>query len=150
MGTRSSATLDPATLLLFGPIHIIKMEPPPPNWSEGEWTCAFCKRSDEPGSTVRIRCAVSGVDLCIGCFTSGAESEQRKKDAPYYISDAWNGPLFDAAWSARDELALLDGIEKYGLGNWKEISERVGNGKTERKCEVRRRDDDPAYTHAYA
>jgi hypothetical protein len=38
-------------------------------------------------------------------------------------------------WSARDELMLIQGIMKCGLGNWKEISEQYVKSKNEVECE---------------
>ena len=28
-------------------------------------------------------------------------------------------PIYERDWSAQEELALLDGVQQYGLGNWK-------------------------------
>lgn len=30
-------------------------------------------------------------------------------------------------WQARDEMALVEGIEQYGLGNWESVSCKVRN-----------------------
>lgn len=38
-------------------------------------------------------------------------------------------------WTADEELLLLEGIEMFGMGNWKDIAEHVAT-KTEKKCEV--------------
>jgi transcriptional adapter 2-alpha len=38
-------------------------------------------------------------------------------------------------WTADEELLLLEGIEMFGMGNWKDIADHVAT-KTEKKCEV--------------
>lgn len=38
-------------------------------------------------------------------------------------------------WTADEELLLLEGIEMFGMGNWKDIAEHVGT-KSEKKCET--------------
>lgn len=37
-------------------------------------------------------------------------------------------------WSADDELQLLEAIEIYGLGNWRDISNYLGGSKTDTQC----------------
>ena len=110
---------------------------PEPDWYLGEWTCKLCQRKDEPGSTVRVRCAETGVDLCVKCLISGAEAEgvARKKGDAYYVADSGNCAVFEAGWTAREELRLLDAIERFGLGNWKEIADHIGGGKGEKRVE---------------
>ena len=74
---------------------------PEPDWYLGEWTCKLCQRKDDPGSTVRVRCAESGVDLCVKCLISGAEAEgvARKKGDAYYV----------ALWPRSEIVAILAG-----------------------------------------
>jgi hypothetical protein len=40
-------------------------------------------------------------------------------------------------WCHRDDIRLLAGLRRYGLGAWKQISEFVGNGKTSSQCSQR-------------
>ncbi|KAF4324358.1 hypothetical protein BBO99_00001879 [Phytophthora kernoviae] len=40
----------------------------------------------------------------------------------------------NAEWTADEELLLLEGIEMFGMGNWKDIAEHVVT-KTDKKCE---------------
>ncbi|KAJ3100779.1 Transcriptional adapter ada2 [Phlyctochytrium planicorne] len=42
-------------------------------------------------------------------------------------------PLFTANWTAQEELALVDGLRTYGIGNWEQISDHIG---TKDKYEV--------------
>jgi len=43
--------------------------------------------------------------------------------------------LFSPDWSAKDELLLLQGITKCGMGNWIDISEQYIKTKTPEECE---------------
>ncbi|KAF1317240.1 Tryptophan biosynthesis protein trp1, partial [Globisporangium splendens] len=45
------------------------------------------------------------------------------------------GALLASDWTADEELLLLEGIEMFGMGNWKDIAEHVGT-KSEKKCEA--------------
>jgi transcriptional adapter 2-alpha len=38
-----------------------------------------------------------------------------------------NFPLFHKSWEAEEELLLLEAIEKYGLGNWQDVADHIGN-----------------------
>ena len=40
-------------------------------------------------------------------------------------------------WSKDEDIILLAGIHKYGLGDWKSISQYVGNGRTRSQCSQR-------------
>ena len=44
-------------------------------------------------------------------------------------------PIFDKDWGADEELLLLEGAERYGLGSWADISEHIGGYRS--KEEVR-------------
>ena len=48
--------------------------------------------------------------------------------------------VFRDDWSAAEELALLEAVEKHGIGNWKEIADQVGT-KNERRVEEHYLDD---------
>ncbi len=62
------------------------------------------------------------MDLCILCFASGSESESlpnHRRNHAYCVEDNLAFTLYDKNWSAEEELMMLDGIEMYGLGNWR-------------------------------
>ncbi|RHY90202.1 hypothetical protein DYB37_009337 [Aphanomyces astaci] len=96
---------------------------------------------------IRITCAEcpsSGADrgpvvLCIECFSTGVEdvpgAPGHRKNHAYMVSDCLSFSILDSEWSADEELLLLDGIEMFGMGNWKDIAEHVGS-KTDKKCET--------------
>ncbi|KAL0407194.1 UNVERIFIED_CONTAM: Transcriptional adapter ADA2b [Sesamum latifolium] len=72
--------------------------------------CNYCNK-DITGR-IRIKCAVcSDFDLCIECFSVGAEVHPHKSGHPYRVM----------------------GIEMYGMGNWAEVAEHVGT-KTKEVC----------------
>ena len=61
------------------------------------------------------------------------EKEQPHKYTHYRIINKMNEPIFTNDWSLADELKLLGGIGRLGIGNWGEISKILGKGKFE--CE---------------
>lgn len=50
-------------------------------------------------------------------------------------TQAATAALLASDWTADEELLLLEGIEMFGMGNWKDIAEHVGT-KAEKKCEA--------------
>ena len=51
----------------------------------------------------------------------------------YRIINKMEEPIFTEDWSFGDEIKLLGGLERLGIGNWEEISKIIGKGKFE--CE---------------
>ncbi|KAG1694994.1 hypothetical protein DVH05_020924 [Phytophthora capsici] len=45
-----------------------------------------------------------------------------------------NSEAANAEWTADEELLLLEGIEMFGMGNWKDIAEHIAT-KSDKKCE---------------
>ncbi|KAK9924351.1 hypothetical protein M0R45_032726 [Rubus argutus] len=87
--------------------------------------CNYCQK-DISGKT-RIKCGVCpDFDLCIECFSVGAEVQPHKCNHPYRVMDNLSFPLICPDWNADEEMLLLEGIEMYGFGNWTEVSEHVG------------------------
>eukprot|EP00960_Hanusia_phi_P072632 767837-Hanusia_phi.AAC.4 len=72
-----------------------------------------------------IKSAVSDdVDLCMECFSVGVEindvektdgKNPHKNDHPYRVMERLDFPLITEDWTAREEVALLEGIETYGM-----------------------------------
>ncbi|KAJ7946422.1 Transcriptional adapter [Quillaja saponaria] len=94
--------------------------------------CNYCNK-DITGK-IRIKCAVCpDFDLCVECFSVGAEVTPHKSNHPYRVMDNLSFPLICPEWNADDEILLLEGIEMYGLGNWAEVAEHVGT-KTKEHC----------------
>lgn len=67
------------------------------------------------------------VDNFSQCFAAGAEIGDHLNTHSYQFIDTGSSVLsvFRGAWSAREELRLLDAIEKYGYGNWEDISKHI-------------------------
>ncbi|CAI2172925.1 164_t:CDS:10 [Funneliformis geosporum] len=87
------------------------------------------------GNTVRINCAeCQDFDLCVTCFTSGAESDNHKSSHDYRVLEQYSFPLFTEDWGADEEELLIEGAEMHGLGNWQDIAEFIGS-KTKEECE---------------
>ncbi|XP_012082182.1 transcriptional adapter ADA2b isoform X2 [Jatropha curcas] len=94
--------------------------------------CNYCNK-DITGK-IRIKCAMCpDFDLCIECFSVGAEVTPHKSNHPYRVMDNLSFPLICPDWNADDEILLLEGIEMYGLGNWAEVAEHVGT-KSKEMC----------------
>lgn len=72
-------------------------------------------------------------DLCIECFHVGVEVTPHKKNHHYKVVDNLSFPLFTPSWGTDEELLLIEAVEMYGLGNWKEVSDHVGT-KREEEC----------------
>lgn len=51
------------------------------------------------------------------------------------VAAAASGAQATSDWTADEELLLLEGIEMFGMGNWKDIAEHVAT-KSEKKCET--------------
>ncbi|CAK4072400.1 unnamed protein product [Aphanomyces euteiches] len=102
--------------------------------------CMHCTR--DLTRMIRITCAEcqkGPVVLCIECFSSGVEDvpgfPEHRKDHSYMVSDCLSFSILDPEWTADEELLLLEGIEMFGMGNWKDIAEHVGT-KSDKKCEA--------------
>ncbi|XP_011010466.1 PREDICTED: transcriptional adapter ADA2a isoform X1 [Populus euphratica] len=94
--------------------------------------CNYCYK--DISGMVRIKCAVCpDFDLCLGCFSVGAEVTPHKSNHPYRVMDNLSFPLFHPDWNTDEEILLLEGIEMYGFGNWTEVSEHVGT-KSKSQC----------------
>ncbi|KAJ8609513.1 hypothetical protein MRB53_039071 [Persea americana] len=66
-----------------------------------------------------------------GATTTGAK---HKPWHPYRIISPVERPLFKPDWSGDEELLLLQGSEKFGLGNWADVAEHVGNKRTKKNA----------------
>ncbi|OWM83295.1 hypothetical protein CDL15_Pgr012776 [Punica granatum] len=103
--------------------------------SEGKralYHCNYCNK-DITGR-IRIKCAVCpDFDLCVECFSVGAEVTPHRSNHAYRVMDNLSFPLICPDWNADDEILLLEGIEMYGLGNWTEVAEHVGT-KNKEQC----------------
>ncbi|KAI9322766.1 hypothetical protein BX666DRAFT_1898207 [Dichotomocladium elegans] len=100
-----------------------------------KYHCDAC--SNDVTNTVRIRCAddeCPDFDLCVTCFSKGAEPMKHKSWHDYRIVKPHNFPIFTEDWDADEELLLIEAAKKYGLGNWQAIADYVGT-KNGEECE---------------
>lgn len=94
--------------------------------------CNYCNK--DISGQVRIKCVrCSDFDLCVECFSVGAEVKPHKSNHPYRVMDNLSFPLICSDWNADEEILLLEAVEMYGLGNWGEVAEHVGT-KSKLKC----------------
>lgn len=82
-----------------------------------------------------IRCAQcpQRTELCLQCFARGLEMGEHQSDHSYYVIKH-NFPLYESHWTAGDELRLLQAVENFGYGNWKEIGTQMKN-RNSSECE---------------
>lgn len=84
-----------------------------------QYHCDVCNR--DISNVCRIRCAdCEDFDLCVKCFCIGAEVKGKPhKNTHRYIPIGRNAfPLLKKDWTADEEIMLLEGVSKYGFGNW--------------------------------
>ncbi|XP_058211176.1 transcriptional adapter ADA2-like isoform X2 [Rhododendron vialii] len=103
--------------------------------NEGKETlyhCNYCNK--DISGKIRIKCVTCpDYDLCVECFSVGAEVTPHKSNHPYRVMDNLSFPLICPDWNADEEILLLEGIEMYGFGNWTEVAEHVGT-KSKMQC----------------
>lgn len=87
--------------------------------------CDVC--ASDCTNRVRISCAICPeYDLCVPCFASGSYTGAHKPYHDYKIIETNSFPIFDEDWGADEELALIQGSQSLGLGNWQDVSEHIG------------------------
>jgi transcriptional adapter 2-alpha len=75
----------------------------------------------------RIMCAhCEDFDLCVECFANGVEVSTHKNNHPYRVMDTLTFPVFEESWGAEEEILMMEGLEKYGMGNWADVSDHIG------------------------
>ncbi|PKI83739.1 Ada2p [Malassezia vespertilionis] len=79
--------------------------------------------------TVRIRCAggCKDFDLCGTCFCTGAQVGSHKAYHDYRVIEQHSQPIFCRDWGVDEELLLIDGCQLYGVGNWADVADHIGN-----------------------
>ncbi|XP_067619134.1 transcriptional adapter 2B isoform X1 [Eurosta solidaginis] len=89
-----------------------------------------CTNCQDDISGIRVHCAeCENFDLCLQCFASGAEIGAHQNNHAYQFMDTGTAILSvfrgKGAWTAREEIRLLDATEQYGFGNWEDISKHI-------------------------
>ena len=98
-----------------------------------EWHCQVPSCGRNITHEVRIICQDSNSDICCNCFSKGEVFGNHKSNSPYIVVDNLSSSLFKGGWEVAEELALLEGIELYGFGNWKAVSIHIGS-RTIEEC----------------
>jgi transcriptional adapter 2-alpha len=92
--------------------------------------CDVC--SSDCTNRIRITCAIcSDYDLCVPCFASGSATGDHKPWHDYQVIEQNTYPIFDKDWGADEELLLIAGCESFGLGNWQDVADHIGNRSKE-------------------
>lgn len=92
--------------------------------------CDVC--SSDCTNRIRIKCAIcTDYDLCVPCFASGSSTLDHKPWHDYQIIEQNTYPIFDKDWGADEELNLILGCESFGLGNWQDVADHIGNRSRE-------------------
>jgi transcriptional adapter 2-alpha len=102
------------------------------------YLCRYCKR--DVTQQLRVMCVVCSTDdsrfeLCGDCFAVGLNIDTHRNTHKYRVVDCIDGPIFSNDWTAGEELLMLEGISKHGVGNWKTITEYMNTGKTTAQLE---------------
>lgn len=96
--------------------------------------CSFCCRSI--GRGFYTECATcSNFCLCLDCFSADVRLPPHEPTHPYKVAENLDFVFCAKDWTIKDELMLLDCIEKHGMGNWKVISEILENNRTAKQVE---------------
>ncbi|KIV84419.1 hypothetical protein, variant [Exophiala sideris] len=102
-----------------------------------KYHCDVC--SIDITSTVRISCANPACreyDLCVPCFARGESSKNHDpRTHEFHVVEQNSIPIYAEDWGADEELLLLEGSERYGLGSWADVAEHIGGYRE--KDEVR-------------
>ncbi|EFA06279.1 transcriptional adapter 2B [Tribolium castaneum] len=88
-------------------------------------SCTYC---EEEITGIRVQCCVcQDFDICLQCFSTGAEIGTHKNDHAYKFVEHWSVSIFGGKgnWTGGEELQLLDAVELYGFGNWELVSQHV-------------------------
>ncbi|PVH14510.1 transcriptional adapter 2 [Candidozyma duobushaemuli] len=92
--------------------------------------CDVC--SSDCTHRIRIKCAIcTDYDLCVPCFASGSATLDHKPWHDYQVIEQNTYPIFEESWGADEELLLIQGCETFGLGNWQDIADHIGNRSRE-------------------
>eukprot|EP00871_Galdieria_phlegrea_P001911 jgi/Galph1/2720/GphlegSOOS_G1407.1 len=96
-------------------------------------TCDYC--GIDVTRTLYFRCAeCPNFDLCLPCFSVGAELFPHSSSHPYRVISYVGECPFSSDWTAEEEENLLDALSIYGLHNWQLVAEYVRT-KSKAKCE---------------
>ncbi|KAI8803547.1 hypothetical protein BJ742DRAFT_497143 [Cladochytrium replicatum] len=94
-----------------------------------KYHCDSCQK--DITTNVRVRCAeCADFDLCVECFSKGVALGDHKNNHPYRVMEILDFPIFEESWTVEEELALIEGCEIFGIGNWEDIATHIGTKTT--------------------
>eukprot|EP00039_Didymoeca_costata_P033689 m.43689 g.43689 ORF g.43689 m.43689 type:complete len:458 (+) comp9995_c0_seq2:105-1478(+) len=86
----------------------------------------YCKK--DISNEIHIACVeCKDFELCLPCFSVGAQEGEHFNYHNYRVIDNMKFPLFDPDWGADEEHKLLSAIAVNGFGNWEEVAAHVGS-----------------------
>ncbi|KNC73326.1 hypothetical protein SARC_14115, partial [Sphaeroforma arctica JP610] len=86
--------------------------------------CRYC--GEDLTNSVHIRCVeCTDVPICMKCFASGREPATHKRTHSYRVIDVAFIAPFQESWSADQDLALLNAIDKNGVADWGSVAKEV-------------------------
>ncbi|KAK3094064.1 hypothetical protein FSP39_023693 [Pinctada imbricata] len=96
--------------------------------------CSYCQSEISGYRVVCSECP--DIELCLQCFSCGAELGTHKRDHSYRISNGSPIGAFEVAkiWTLSEETMLLDAVEQYGFGNWEDVANHV-ESKNAEECQ---------------
>ncbi|KAJ3445866.1 transcriptional adapter 2-alpha [Anaeramoeba flamelloides] len=95
--------------------------------------CMYCEK--DLSKSVIVKCAVcENVFLCPRCFSRGKQLYSHKSNHSYQIFVSAKEPIYQRKWIYDEEIKLLEGLERSGLGNWEDVS-KVVETKTKEECQ---------------
>ncbi|KEP66166.1 UNVERIFIED_CONTAM: AP2 domain transcription factor APVIIb-1/ADA2-B [Hammondia hammondi] len=104
-----------------------------------DFHCNVCGMDVSVGQW-RVRCAeCDDFDLCVFCFARGRETGTHLNTHAYRPVPPNRQEIFSSNWTADEEQMLLEGVSRFGLGNWNDVASLVNRvalrAKTKQQCE---------------
>lgn len=97
-------------------------------------SCEICLK-DITRCTYIQCCECQNLFWCVACYSTGKGKPEHSTHHKYSVVDTTIFPLFTHDWAGKDEIMLLEGLLKYGYGNWGCINEYLGGKKSSWECE---------------
>ncbi|EAY09985.1 Myb-like DNA-binding domain containing protein [Trichomonas vaginalis G3] len=95
--------------------------------------CSVCKRPIQEEKCLRCTNCPQYY-TCVECFSDGLVAEKHLTSHQNVVMDPEPLTGLTDDWNSNEELLLLSGIQKFGIGNWHVISDYIGT-KSSIQCE---------------
>ncbi|KAJ3430491.1 transcriptional adapter 2-alpha [Anaeramoeba flamelloides] len=96
--------------------------------------CMSC--NEDLTNSIIVKCAIcDSMMMCVVCFMKGVQLNDHQPNHDYQVFNCQETPIYQMRWSLKDEVLLLEAIDKCGLGNWSKIA-RIVNTKTKLQCKL--------------